>query len=64
MPAHATQGKEMTDTKQRLSTQNTTLPQAATAYFPSNVMKLDLNVAYTQERLPGPMYIDFDCERI
>lgn len=25
-------------------------------YFPSNVMKLDLNVAYTQERLPGPMY--------
>ncbi len=58
------QGEEMTDTKQRLSAENTTIPQAASTYFPSNVMKLDLNVAYTQECLPGPTYMDSDCETI
>lgn len=48
----------MTDTKQGLSAQNTTIPQAASAYFPSNVIKLDLNVPYTQKRLPRPTYVD------
>lgn len=55
-PAHAMQGEEMTETKQGLSAPNTTIPQAASTYFPSHVMKLDLNVAYTQRRLPGPMH--------